>query len=77
MVEKKTALGKNLLVFPTHGTDDANVTYHEKVFIEKILSMSVEERKNMGLAGRKKMEQEFDRNIVVEAYLNSLKYEMV
>lgn len=45
--------------------------------IEKILSMSVEERKNMGLAGRKKMEQEFDRNIVVEAYLNSLKYEMV
>lgn len=39
MVEKKTALGKNLLVFPTHGTDDANVTYHEKVFIEKILSM--------------------------------------
>ena len=45
--------------------------------IEKFLSMPVEERRNMGLAGRKKMEQEFDRNIVVEAYLNSLKYEMV
>ena len=34
--------------------------------------MSVEERKNMGLAGRKKMEQEFDRNIVVEAYLKEI-----
>lgn len=40
--------------------------------IEKILSMSIEERKNMGLAGRKKMEQEFDRNIVVEAYLKEM-----
>lgn len=41
--------------------------------IEKILSMSVEERRNMGLAGRKKMEEEFDRNIVVEAYLREIR----
>lgn len=38
-----------------------------------ILYMSVEERVAMGLAGRKKMEREFDRNIVIEAYKARLK----
>ena len=35
--------------------------------------MSVQERVAMGLAGRKKMEKEFDRNIVIEAYKVRLK----
>ena len=41
--------------------------------IEKFLSLSWEERKNMGLAGRKKVEKEFDRQIVVEKYLCEVK----
>lgn len=41
--------------------------------IEKFLKLSVEERKTMGLAGRSKVEREFDRQIVVEKYLKELK----
>ena len=37
--------------------------------VEKLLNIPYEERKNMGLNARKKMENEFDRNIVVNAYL--------
>lgn len=40
--------------------------------IEKFLSLSWEERKNMGLAGRVKVEKEFDRRIVVEKYLKEI-----
>lgn len=38
--------------------------------IEKFLAMSREERRDMGLAGRAKMERDFDRNIVVNKYLD-------
>ena len=38
--------------------------------IEKFLSLSWEARREMGLAGRAKMEREFDRNVVVKKYLN-------
>lgn len=41
--------------------------------IEKFLSLSWEERKNMGLAGRAKVEREFDRQIVVNKYCEELK----
>lgn len=34
----------------------------------RFLSMSVEQRREMGLLGRAKMEREFDRRIVVDAY---------
>jgi len=40
--------------------------------IEKFLDLSYEERKQMGLAGRDKVEKEFDRKIVVDIYLNEL-----
>lgn len=40
--------------------------------IEKFLSLSVKERRQMGLAGRRKVEKEFDRHIVVEKYMNEL-----
>ena len=40
--------------------------------IEKFLSRSNEERQTMGLAGRKKVEKEFDRNIVIDAYLKEI-----
>lgn len=40
--------------------------------IEKFISLPYEKKKQMGLAGRAKVEKEFDRNIVVQAYLNEI-----
>ena len=40
--------------------------------VEKFLALSWEERKNMGIAGRKKVEKEFDRNIVINKYLQEV-----
>lgn len=41
--------------------------------IEQFIALSPIQRKEMGLAGRKKVEKEFDRNIVVDAYLKLIK----
>ena len=40
--------------------------------IKNIMKMSNDERKKMGLQGRKKIEKEFDRNIVVEKYMKEV-----
>ena len=40
--------------------------------VEKFLALSREERRDMGLAGRAKMEREFDRRIVIEKYMNEV-----
>ena len=40
--------------------------------IEKFLKLSNEEKKIMGLCGRKKVEAEFDRQIVVDAYIQEI-----
>ena len=40
--------------------------------IEKFLALTVEERRNMGLAGRAKVAKEFDRKIVVNKYLGEI-----
>ncbi|MFA6808432.1 MAG: glycosyltransferase family 4 protein [Eubacteriales bacterium] len=40
--------------------------------IEQFLKLSYEEKKQMGLAGRHKIEREFDRQIVVEAYVEEI-----
>lgn len=40
--------------------------------IEKFLSLSFEERKEMGINGREKVEKEFDRNIVIAKYMDAL-----
>lgn len=40
--------------------------------IETFLALPWEQKKAMGIAGRKKMEREFDRQIVVEKYLEEL-----
>ena len=37
--------------------------------IEKFLILSTDERRQMGIAGRWKVEKEFDRQIVVEKYM--------
>lgn len=41
--------------------------------IEKFLSLSFTEKKAMGIAGRKKVEKEFDRQIVVSKYMTEIK----
>ena len=41
--------------------------------IEKFLGLSTEERKAMGLAGRAKVEREFDRNMVIGKYLEEIR----
>lgn len=38
-LRKKSVLGKNLLVFPTHGTDDCKITYSQQNFVDKILEI--------------------------------------
>ena len=40
--------------------------------VEKFLALPYAERRAMGEAAREKAEREFDRQIVVEAYLNAI-----
>ena len=40
--------------------------------VRSFLALSWEERRDMGLAGRAKMEREFDRKLVVDTYLEEL-----
>ncbi len=42
--------------------------------IEKFLNLPWEERKHMGLCGRKKVEKQFDRNIVIQKYIDEIRY---
>ncbi len=41
--------------------------------VEQFLSLSWKRKEEMGLAGRKKVEKEFDRNIVIEKYLEVIR----
>ena len=58
--------GKNGYVVKQRDTEDLC----EK--LEKFLALSHEERREMGLCGRRKVEKEFDRQIVVEKYMKEL-----
>ena len=40
--------------------------------IEMFLTLSVKERSEMGLAGRNKVEREFNRQIVIQKYLSEI-----
>ena len=40
--------------------------------MQQFLAMTVQERQDMGASGRRKMEQEFDQALVVEAYMRSI-----
>ncbi len=40
--------------------------------IEKFIHLPYEVRKNMGACGRKKVEEKFDRNLVIQAYMDEL-----
>ena len=41
--------------------------------VEKFINLPYEQKVQMGLAARKKVEREFDRQIVINAYLNEIK----
>ncbi|MDP4108350.1 MAG: glycosyltransferase family 4 protein, partial [Bacillota bacterium] len=41
--------------------------------ILKFINLPYEQKKQMGIAGRRKMENEFDRNIVIDAYVDEIK----
>lgn len=40
--------------------------------VEKFIALPYEQKEKMGIAGRKKVEQQFDRQIVIDAYVNEL-----
>lgn len=40
--------------------------------VERFLNLSYEQKKQMGLEGRKKVEREFDRQIVVDSYIKAI-----
>lgn len=41
--------------------------------IERFLSISWEEQRNFGINGRKKVEKEFDRRIIIQKYMNEIR----
>lgn len=43
-----------------------------KIAVEKFINMPYEEKVNMGLEGKRKVEKEFDRNIVIKSYLKEI-----
>lgn len=53
------------------GCEVRNVSSLE-LAIEKFINLPYEEKATMGLAGRKKVEQEFDRQIVINAYIDEI-----
>jgi galacturonosyltransferase len=41
--------------------------------IVKFINLPYDQKKEMGIAGRRKMENEFDRNLVIDAYVDEIK----
>lgn len=41
--------------------------------VEKFINLPYEQKKQMGIVGRKKVEREYDRQIVIDAYLNAIR----
>lgn len=58
--------GESGFIYPGGNVDELVKT------VEKFLAMDNEDRKQMGLKGRKKMETEFSREVVVKAYLEKI-----
>lgn len=58
--------GKTGYLFQAGNADDL---YNK---VEKFINLSLEEKNAMGIAGRKRIEDKFDRNIVINAYLNEV-----
>lgn len=81
---ESAACGKVIITSNIHGCMEAvedgktgflvNVKDTESLIkaVERFLQLPFDTRRAMGIAGRKKMEREFDRNMVVRQYLNLL-----
>lgn len=81
---ESAASGRPVLASNIHGCietfDDNNSGYSFEArdtkslieAMERFLALEHHEKKKMGLAGRKKMEKEFDRQVVVNNYLQEL-----
>lgn len=81
---ESAASGRPILASNVHGCietfDEENSGYSFEpqntkslvAAIERFLSLPHQEKENMGLAGREKMEREFDRQVVVNNYLQEL-----
>lgn len=81
---ESAASGRPILASNVHGCketfDDENSGYSFEprdtkslvAAIERFLALSHQEKEKMGLAGRQKMEKEFDRQVVVNNYLQEL-----
>lgn len=81
---ESAASGRPVLASNVHGCietfDDNNSGYSFEPrdtkslveALERFLALEHQEKKKMGLAGRKKMEKEFDRQVVVNNYLQEL-----
>ena len=52
---------------------DARSTQDLTDKVEKFINLSYEEKKQMGLNARRKVEREFERQIIVDAYLKTIK----
>lgn len=63
--------GKTGYLFHAGNTDDLCRK------VEKFLKLSLEEKSAMGIAGRKRIEDKFDRNIVINAYLNEVEKPLI
>ena len=84
VLQEAAATGRPIITTNRSGcrelVDDGKTGYvvsikDEKALIDaigKFLKLSDIEKEQMGLAGRKKMEREFDRKIVVDAYMKEL-----
>ncbi len=59
--------GKTGFIVPINNTDEVIKS------VEKIIIMSNKDREQMGLKGRKKIEKEFDRKIIIEEYLKEIR----
>lgn len=76
----RPVLASNILgcreTFDNHITGigfDAKDTNSLIATIEEFLSLPYEKKKEMGIQGRKKMEDEFDRKIIINAYIQEIK----
>ena len=68
-LENNIVIGRNINGYVIKEKDSQDLIDKIELFLKK----KPEERKQMGLAGRRKVEKTFDRKIVIEKYLNEVK----
>lgn len=82
---ESSSMGRPIITTNVHGcmeaVDDGENGYCVQVrdakclteAVERFINLPYNQKKEMGLKGRKKMEREFDRNIVIKYYLEEIK----